>query len=96
VIETTSLFAEIHCLLERPADSGGHGRDAVELTLTNGYAHALQLEGRRLRIEDELRAVVRGEASGESERLAGDLEVVDEELAHLRSLLSTLKAHALT
>jgi hypothetical protein len=95
VSESSSLLSEIVSLLETPADDPPD-RDVVEHTLTNGYAHALRLEGRRLRIEDRLRSVVRGETGGEADELTVELARADQELADLRGLLSTLKAQALT
>ena len=94
MIESSAVISEIRSLLETPADDPP-ARHLVEHTLTNGYACALRLEGEKLRIEHRLRSVVRGEAGGELGELTIELSDADQELAHLRRLLSTLKAHAL-
>jgi hypothetical protein len=91
----SSILGEIVSLLHAPAGDRP-ARDVVEHTLTNGYAHALVLESRRFRIEERLRAAVRGESPGEAVELADELADADEELAHLRGLLSTLRSKALT
>ena len=93
--DSSALLSEIVSLLDAPP-SERPARDVVEHTLTNGYAHALLLETRRLRVEGRLRAAVRGESGGEQEALAVELAQADRELAHLRGLLSTLRARALT
>ena len=64
--------------------------------MTNGYAHALILEARRLRIEERLRTAVRDGNRASADEVAVELARADQELAHLRGLLSTLKAQALT
>jgi hypothetical protein len=96
------VWTEIRSLLDAPADAEQPPRAIVEDTLTNGYAHALSLEGERLRIERRLRALLRSELGvsprvrmeeiAELTRLLAD---VDRELAGLRALLSTLRAQAL-
>ncbi|MBA2461491.1 MAG: hypothetical protein H0V45_06975 [Actinobacteria bacterium] len=101
MIDHPSLLSEIRSLLDTPAGAAPLDRDAVEHTLTNGYAHALHLEGERLRIEDRLRSAVRSdgggrEANDELTDLTVELARADQELARLRSLLSTLRTHALT
>ena len=72
----------------------------MEKTLTDGYAHALALEGERLRIERRLREIVRASPQDD----LGDAEVgsltralgeADRELTSLRRLLAELRAHAL-
>lgn len=92
----SSLLSEIHSLLDAPAGEDPPDRDVVEHTLTNGYAEALRLESVRLRIENRLRSVVRGESREELDELTVELALVDQELTHLRGLLSTLKTQALT
>ena len=95
VSDSSTLLSEIVSLLHTPAGDRPD-RYAVEHTLTNGYAHALVLDARRLRIEERLRSVVRGERRGEADELAVELTRADQELAHLRGLLSTLRTRALT
>lgn len=88
---------ELRSLLDQPAGSGRRSRDAVEHTLTTGYAHALRLDAERLRVERRLRDVVRSAAPDLAARDGAMLELarVDQELAELRTLLSTLRRQAL-
>jgi hypothetical protein len=73
--------------------------DSLEEPLTTGYAHALALEGERLRLERDLRSVIRGsdrplrERAAESERLHERLADIDADLRMLRGLLATLRQH---
>jgi hypothetical protein len=91
------LRDEIAELLRMPEDgAGAPSLDAIESTLTDGYAEALALEAERSRIERRLGEVAR-EASGEENlreftRLAESLEAADQELERLRSLLRDLQA----
>jgi len=70
--------------------------DAIESTLTDGYAEALALEAERSRIERRLGEVARdaGDAEDVREfaRLSECLEHADGDLARLRSLLRNLQA----
>ena len=75
---------------------GAPSLDAIESTLTDGYAEVLTLEAERSRIERRLGEVARG-AGGEANlrefaRLSESLEAADAELERLRSLLSNLQA----
>ncbi|HWG55412.1 MAG TPA: hypothetical protein VNT58_02695 [Gaiellaceae bacterium] len=86
-----ALEREIEALLAPTATLPG--RDALERTLTTGYAHALRLEGERLDAEARLRALVRGGAAGDVLTAAsGDVSRVEAELRRLRALLATLRA----
>jgi hypothetical protein len=73
--------------------------DSLEEPLTTGYAHALALEGERLRLERELRSLIRtpNGATRERREAVGQLETrlatVDGDLRHLRRLLATLRKH---
>lgn len=88
-------MTEVRSLLELPQGAGLPPRAVVEHTLTSGYAYALGLESERLRLQRRLTAVL-GSASpaAEATALTGLLRRTDEELAHVRSLLSSLRAHA--
>jgi hypothetical protein len=91
------LREEIVDLLRTPEDgAGAPSLDAIESTLTNGYAEALALEAKRFRIERRLGEVARdAEDEGnirEFARLSECLETADGELARLRSLLRNLQA----
>ena len=86
------VLTEIRSILNVPADARP-SRAVVEDTLTSGYAYAHQLEGRKLRLEARLRKVIRsGGGAEEVTRLTGDLAHADQELAGVRSLLSSLRA----
>jgi hypothetical protein len=90
-----TLELEIESLLD--PSRRARPRATVEHTLTTGYAHALALEGERLRAEGRLRTLVRsGEARREQLDAAElELERVAAELRRLRALLANLRAHAL-
>ena len=91
-------MAEIRSLLDLPAGAELPPRADVEDTLTSGYAYALDLERRRLRIERSLRALVRSDSKPdrtEVSELTGRLAAADQELEGVRALLATLRAQAL-
>jgi hypothetical protein len=90
-----TLELEIESLLGPSGRAPSRG--SVEYTLTTGYAHALELEGARLRAEGRLRTLVRsGEARREQlEAAEVELDRATAELGHLRALLANLRAHAL-
>jgi hypothetical protein len=93
------LRDEIAELLRMPDNgAGAPSLDAIESTLTNGYAEALALEAERSRIERRLGEVARdaGEVSAHSVAaelvsLSGRLDTADGELAQLRTLLDDLQ-----
>lgn len=93
------LQDEIAKLLRMPEDGAGAPTlDAIESTLTDGYAEALALEAERSRIERRLGEVARdaGEVSPQSvatelAELSGRLDTADGELVRLRSLLHKLQ-----
>jgi len=65
--------------------------DEVELTLTDGYARALALDGERLRTVSRIRELAGSdEHVGEARILKARLALLEEELAQLRWLLGTL------
>ena len=75
--------------------------DAIERTLTDGYAKALSLEGERLRLEKRIGEVVATidaeDATSKAHELSAlsrRLEASDDDLARLRGLLAELRAHA--
>jgi hypothetical protein len=94
------LRDEIAELLNLPEDgAGAPSLAAIESTLTDGYAAALELDAERWRIEQRLGEVARdtGEVSAhgvadELAELSVRLESAEGELARLRSLLRTLQA----
>jgi hypothetical protein len=93
------LRDEIAELLRMPDNgAGAPSLDAIESTLTHGYAEALALEAERSRIERRLGEVARdaGEVSAHSVAaelvsLSGRLDTADGELAQLRTLLDDLQ-----
>ena len=102
----TPLLAQIDTLLAAPKPgSTRRSRELarVELTLTDGYAHALALESemcrlnRRIReaaaeLKDDRDAVRASEICGLARRLAE----IERDLLHLRDRLSALRLRAQT
>jgi hypothetical protein len=93
------LQDEIADLLRMPDDgAGAPSLDAIESTLTHGYAEALALDAERSRIERRLGEVARdaGEVSAhcvaaELVELSKRLDTAHGELAQLRTLLHDLQ-----
>jgi hypothetical protein len=93
------LRDEIAELLRMPENgAGAPSLDAIESTLTHGYAEALALDAERSRIERRLGEVARdaGEVSAHSVAaelvaLSQRLDTADGELAQLRTLLQNLQ-----
>ena len=95
-----AVVTEIRSLLDVPEGADSPSREEVEHTLTSGYAYALALEAECLRLERRLRTVVRSHDAGkgaadEVADLTSRLATADQELAGVRSLLSSLRAQAL-
>ena len=91
------LREEIADILRMPENgAGAPSLDAIESTLTDGYAEALALEAERARIERRLGEVARdaGDESTVREfaQLSERLEDADGELKRLRALLGNLQA----
>ena len=85
------LFDRIRLLLDDGATQREPDPDAIELTLTDGYARALALDGERLRTEERIRELAGSDAHvGEVRILKARLTLVEEELAQLRGLLGSL------
>ena len=87
---------EIAKLLRMPENgAGAPSLDAIESTLTDGFAEALALEAERSRIERRLGEVARDADDAadvrEFAQLSDRLETADGELARLRSLLRNLQ-----
>jgi len=93
------LRDEIAELLRMPENGvGAPSLDAIESTLTDGYAAKLELEAERTRIERRLGEVARdaGDVSAHSvvaelAELSERLDTAEGELAGLRSLLRNLQ-----
>jgi uncharacterized membrane protein YccC len=93
----TELVERIQDLMSAPADD----LDAIERTLTDGYAHALTLEAERTRIERRIVEVAHGLQRGETgekvrelSTLAKRLDANGGDLSMLRALLDQLRRHA--
>jgi hypothetical protein len=97
----SGVLTEIRSLLDLPADAEQPPRAVVEDTLTSGYAHALALEGEQLRAEGHLRSILRDRSGSRRlreeriDQLTGRLAELDQQLAGLRTLLSSLRSQAL-
>jgi len=91
-----SLIDRIEALVEQPSEgSSALLLEAMEHTLTDGYAEALAIEGERLRTEREIAARLAG-ADGESSAahlvaLSERLAEQERELKRLRELLDGLR-----
>jgi hypothetical protein len=99
LIVDQELLDDIKAVMQAPIEpKGGEGRARVERVLTDGYAHALVLEGERLQIERQIGAVTArigdGEGNGlvvELSELSRRLSLTDRTLAELRGLLASLR-----
>jgi ABC-type phosphate transport system auxiliary subunit len=94
------LRDEIAELLRMPEEGvGAPSLEAIESTLTDGYAEALVLDAERSRLERRLGEVARdaGEVSAHSvaaelSELSDRLDAAEEELDRLRTLLRNLQS----
>jgi hypothetical protein len=91
------LFDRLRALLDRrQGDSSDSHVEALEHTLTDGYAGALVLERERERTRRRIRALAAGADSAEHARelqnLMARLGRTEEQLAELRSLLGEVAA----
>jgi hypothetical protein len=69
----------------------------IEHTLTDGYAHALALEGERLRLERQIGEAVTHLEDDDAKALASlaaRLEMTDRDLVRLRAVLVALRRRA--
>jgi DNA-binding FadR family transcriptional regulator len=94
--DLASLAQRIRTLLEqRGADPTMPLLTAMEHTLTDGYARALELEGERLRLErrigDLAHRLEGPEQADELRHLAERLRSADDDLASLREALAPLQ-----
>jgi hypothetical protein len=96
------IHDEIRSMLEAPPDGEDAPTiDAIEHTLTAGYARALALEAERWRLERRI-AQVAAELGGKSQddehseltQLGQRLSLADGDLSNLRGLLSSLRSRA--
>jgi hypothetical protein len=102
MLDHDALLHDIRSLMHDPLEGEPEVlRERMERTLTDGYAHALALEGERLQLEKELTAVAtglgQGETAGAVARIADlstRLRRTDTSLAELRVLLASLRDRA--
>ena len=91
------LVQRIRALLDASAEGAGFPRNEVEPTLTEGYARALELEARCLRLESHIdrmtRAVAEGHdvSSGKLSALFQRLHETEQQNEDLRALLVPLR-----
>jgi hypothetical protein len=96
------IHDEIRSLLDAPpTGEDAPSLDAIEHTLTSGYATALALEAERLRLERKITAVAAklgegssGQRHSELTKLGRRLSAADGDLTRLRALLSSLRSRA--
>ncbi len=96
------IHDEIRSLLDSPPDGEDAPTiDAIEDTLTAGYARALALEAERWRLERRIARVAaelggksRDDEHSELTLLGQRLSVADGDLSNLRGLLSSLRSRA--
>ena len=87
------LFDRIRTLLDDEGPRRRDGGEEVELTLTDGYARALAIDGERMRLGTRVRELAGSdEHVGEVRILKARLALLEEELGQLRGLLGTLSA----
>ena len=93
----TELFDKINALI----DASTRDLDQIEHTLTDGYAHALSLEGERWRLERRLSEVAQSLQRGDLAKKAMELSTLAErldgnarDLVKLRARLADLRRHA--
>lgn len=93
----TELLDKITALISAPA----RDLEAIERTLTDGYAHALSLEAEKWRLEKRISEVAQSLQRGDTARKARELAVLARrvegsagDLSALRSVLSDLRRHA--
>jgi predicted nucleic acid-binding Zn-ribbon protein len=93
----TELLEQINALISAPACD----LEAIEHTLTDGYAHALSLEGEKWRLEKRIAEVAQSLQRGDTAKkaqelstLARRLDVNAGDLVRLRARLSELRRHA--
>lgn len=91
------LVQRIHALLDASAGGAGFPRKKVEPTLTEGYARALELDARCLRLERHIDLLTRAVAEGR-DIPAGKLSVLlkrlhetEQQTEDLRALLVSLR-----
>jgi uncharacterized protein (DUF342 family) len=97
-INFASLCDELGLLIDAPPARDDAARAHLERTLTDGYAYAMSLEAKRLKLERQIGAVAsevsvaeRGARTEELQELSADLAAISDDLKHLRALLAVLR-----
>jgi thioredoxin-like negative regulator of GroEL len=97
-IDFASLCDELGLLIDAPPARDEAARARLERTLTDGYAHAMSLEAKRLKLERRIGDVAsqvtvanRGARTEELQELSARLASTSDDLKHLRRLLATLR-----
>lgn len=101
VAELSHLLDAIETVLREPPEGGEAAVARIEETLTDGYAHALELEAERWRLERKISEVARRLSSGDTVRRADELSELSRRLSNadgdlklLRVRLAELRQHA--
>ncbi|HET7857109.1 MAG TPA: hypothetical protein VFL41_11690 [Gaiellaceae bacterium] len=96
-----TVIEHVRALLTAPEHGrAAPARERLELTLTEGYAAALALDGDRMRLERRIEEVTVSLAEGgksrpkELRKLMARLHDVEDNLADLRTLLEKLRRRA--
>jgi hypothetical protein len=91
------LHEQISALINTPEGD----LDEIERTLTDGYAHVLELEAEKWRLEKRIAEVAQGLQRGDTEQKVRELTTLAKrvdgnigDLAELRSRLADLRRHA--
>jgi hypothetical protein len=88
------LLGRIRLLLDAREHESVAGQDDFELTLTDGYAHALALEGERRRTDERIRELAGiPEHDAEVAALKDRRDLVEEQHERLRGLLGALASN---
>ncbi len=91
------LVQRIHALLDASAQGAGFPRKEVEPTLTEGYARALELDAKCMRLEHHIDGLTRAVAEGrniqsaELSALLKRLRETEQQAKDLRALLVRLR-----
>jgi len=92
---------ELHKQISALIDSPSGDLEEIERTLTDGYAHVLELEAEKWRLEKRIAEVAQGLQRGDTAQKVQELSTlarrVDRntgDLAELRSVLADLRRHA--
>jgi hypothetical protein len=101
-LDTNEICAEIAALLREPVGYGAESMLArIERTLTDGFAHALALEGEQRRLEHRITDAAGALHEGDRDVKADELTELSDrlgsaraEVRRLREQLAALRSHA--